>query len=223
MKEMLTKDPLLGPSMTSLLIIFHYLILLLSVKVRDRVLETELITKYEDDPSFVRDVLSELPERVENTLQNHKTRLLGGSHLNVPRDEYNPSALLSQISGGQNVIVLDSLKEECLPSGWKDVDPQSLFVPAEQHGHGGGDDVHPELQPDAGPDAGLDAGVIPPHDPLNGTIADNFGDSEEHSERVLVFTTLYLLSLLTLVKSGNIYCGKPESSKVKSKYFYREH
>ena len=137
------------------------------------------------------------------------------------------------------MIVLDSLKEECLPSGWKEVDPQSLFVPAEQHGHRGGDDVHPELQPDAGhrggddvhpelqpdagPDAGLDAGVIPPHDPLNGTIVDNFGDSEEHSERVLVFTTLYLLSLLTLVKSGNIYCGKPESSKVKSKYFYREH
>ena len=33
---------------------------------------------------------------------------------------------------------------------------------------------------------------------------DNFGDNEEHTERVLVFTSLYLISLLAQVKSGNI-------------------
>ena len=177
--------------------------LLFSVKVRDRILETELLAKYEDDRSFIRDVLSELPERVENTLQNHKTRLLGGSHINVPRDEYDPQRLLSQITGGGNVIVLDSNNTNCLPQGWKEIDPQSLFDPPKERGQGGGEggaDGGPG--DDVPPEGGQGDGSIPAHDPMNGTILELYGDSEEHSERVLVYTTPYLLSLLAQVKKG---------------------
>ena len=184
--------------------IYHYIVFLFSVKVRDKVLETELLAKHENDRAFIRDVLSELPDRVENTLQNHKTRLLGGSHLNVPRDEYDPTNLLSQIAGGKSVVVLDSHKQECLPPGWKEVDPQSLFLPPEERGVGdvGGDGASDVPHVDQ---LQLQDGYIPPHDPLNGTIIENYGDDEEHTERVLVYTTPYLLSLLAQVKTGNMH------------------
>ena len=139
-----------------------------------------------------------MPERVENTLQNHKTRLLGGSHLNVSRDEYVPRQLLSQITGGQNVIVLDSHDVECMPPGWETVDPQALFVPPEPVPHQAPDD-----------DQAPDEEGIPPNDVLSGTILDNHCEEppevEEsgHQPRVLVFTTLYLLSLLSQVKTGD--------------------
>ncbi len=198
-----------------------------SVKVRDKILESELLSKHENDRAFIRDVMSELPERVENTLQNHKTRMLGGSHLNVPRDEYDPSQLLSQITGGKNVVVLDSLNPDCLPPGWKEIDPQSLFVPPEERGGVGADVLQHERDPQDGDVApeerggggagvvqdeqGLQDGVIPPHDPLNGTILETYGDNEEHKERVMVYTTLYLISLLAQVKSGIGYfcCPSP--------------
>ena len=194
--------------------IYHYLVFLFSVKVRDKVLETELLAKHENDRAFIRDVLSELPDRVENTLQNHKTRLLGGSHLNVPRDEYDPTNLLSQIAGGKSVVVLDSHNQECLPPGWKEVDPQSLFLPPEERGVvGDGDGASDVPHVDQ-----LQDGDIPPHDPLNGTIIENYGDKEEHTERVLVFTTPYLLSLLSQVKTGNMHFCLLTSLSLNSKY-----
>ena len=223
MKESLTKDPLQGPGI-ALLNQCHYtcwmhldakISVFFSVKVRDKILESELLSKHENDRAFIRDVMSELPERVENTLQNHKTRMLGGSHLNVPRDEYDPTQLLSQITGGKNVIVLDSHNPDCLPPGWKEIDPQALFVPPEERGGGGADVLRHEPDGDAPPEERggggasvvhdeqeLQDGIIPPHDPLNGTILEAYGDNEEHKERVMVYTTLYLIALLAQVKSG---------------------
>ena len=54
--------------------------------------------------------MNNLPLRVESTLQNVKTKVLGGCK-NVDRDSYDPSHVLGCIKGGKSVITLDSNRD----------------------------------------------------------------------------------------------------------------
>ena len=54
--------------------------------------------------------MNNLPLRVESTLQNVKTKVLGGCK-NVDRESYDPSHVLGCIKGGKSVITLDSNRD----------------------------------------------------------------------------------------------------------------
>ena len=54
--------------------------------------------------------MNNLPLRVESTLQNVKTKVLGGCK-NVDRNSYDPSHVLGCIKGGKSVITLDSNRD----------------------------------------------------------------------------------------------------------------
>ena len=91
------------------------------------------------------------------------------------RDEFDPSGILSTIEHGDQVLVLDSKK---LPSDWyKHV--LTDFLPED----------HPMKNPEN-------------QSPLS--FPENFSISQDSIPRVLVFTTMMCLSLLSKVRKGNI-------------------
>ena len=75
----------------------------------------EIKVKFEHDKALLADILSALPKRMESSLNLHKNRLLGSLPKN--REDFNPFQLLSKLSGGEKVILLDSSKN--LPPNWK--------------------------------------------------------------------------------------------------------
>ena len=86
-------------------------------RAKDKVMvETNL--KYRKDPQLLLDIVSAMPRRVDNTLNTHRTKILG----NIPkhRDEFQPETLLRRMDGGENIVVMDSLKD--LPPRWRLMD-----------------------------------------------------------------------------------------------------
>ena len=55
--------------------------------MRDKILRLELYDKFEDE-SLIKEVLSSLPVRVENTLTHYRTKILG--KVPIDRDSYDP-------------------------------------------------------------------------------------------------------------------------------------
>ena len=73
-----------------------------------------------------------MPLKIENTLNNYKVSLLGKN----PKDRgsYDPSHVLSTITGGDKVLVEDSIN---LPPDWKDHNLQDLMKMTDQVPSGG--------------------------------------------------------------------------------------
>ena len=84
---------------------------------------TELYGKVESE-ALIANVLEALPIKVENTLFNFRTKLLG----KVPRtrDEYDPTTFLHTLSGGEKITVLDSRD---FPEKWTEYNIKDLTVP----------------------------------------------------------------------------------------------
>ena len=158
-------------------------------QIKNHVLRTELYGKIESE-SLIADVLEALPIKVENTLFNFRTKLLG----KVPRtrDEYDPTTFLHTLSGGEKITVLDS---KDLPEKWTEYNIKALFEnpvgedePVE--------DEEPDVRRPSNP------GVQPV---LETTIEEELEQTRsEGVGRVLVFTTIRLLGLLTLCLRGSI-------------------
>lgn len=92
--------------------------------MRDKILRLELYDKFEDE-SLIKEVLSSLPVRVENTLTYYRSKILG--KVPIDRDAYDPAPILSAIPGGDKLMVLDS---NDLPEDWKDEDFTDLLTEA---------------------------------------------------------------------------------------------
>ena len=87
----------------------------------------EIKLKFEHDKALLADILSALPKRMESSLNLHKNRLLGSLPKN--REDFNPFQLLSKLSGGEKVIVLDSSKD--LPPNWRNINMVERFGPSQ--------------------------------------------------------------------------------------------
>ena len=87
----------------------------------------EIKLKFEHDKALLADILSALPKRMESSLNLHKNRLLGSLPKN--REYFNPFQLLSKLSGGEKVIVLDSSKD--LPPNWRNINMVKKFGPSQ--------------------------------------------------------------------------------------------
>ena len=169
---------------------------LISGQHKSKVLRRELHGKIEDE-ALVAEVLRAFPKKVETTLGNYRATILG----KVPstREDYDPSMILSSLSGADNIMVLDS---NDLPQGWRDVDLRTLFT----------EDQDPVLD-----EEDEDQDVRRPSNPGVQPIFDTTMDEElERSRdapvpRVLIFTTLHLLGLLTLCKRANLQHTSPLS------------
>ena len=92
--------------------------------MRDKILRLELYDKFEEE-SLIKEVLSSLPVRVENTLTYYRSKILG--KVPIDRDAYDPAPILSAIPGGDKLMVLDS---NDLPEDWKDEDFTDLLTEA---------------------------------------------------------------------------------------------
>ena len=92
-------------------------------QIKNHVLRTELYGKVESE-ALIANVLEALPIKVENTLFNFRTKLLG----KVPRtrDEYDPTTFLHTLSGWDKITVLDSRD---LPEKWTEYNIKDLTVP----------------------------------------------------------------------------------------------
>ena len=101
--------------------------------MKDKILRLELLDQKEE--SFVAEVLALMPVRIESTLNNFRVTLLG----NLPKDRnsYDPTHALSTITGGEKVIVMDSLD---LPPDWRDHDLADLMKTLDDRMEGDGRD-----------------------------------------------------------------------------------
>ena len=90
-------------------------------QIKDMILRRDLHGKFDEE--FV----AEMPVKCENTLNNYRVSILG----KVPktRDEYDPSQVLSTITGGEKIIVADSNN---LPPNWKECDLTDLLKDLEE-------------------------------------------------------------------------------------------
>ena len=104
------------------------------------------------------------------TLQLGKFMSVFNSTLIGSRDAFDPSGILSTIEHGDQVLVLDSKK---LPSDWYQ-DVLTDFLPEDHH--------HPMKVPEN-------------QSPLS--FPENFSLSQDSIPRVLVFTTMLCLSLIS--------------------------
>ena len=126
MKSELVKHPTVPAGKKSIL---KYL----KGQIKDKILRRDLHGKFDEE--FVAEVLSMMPVKCENTLNNHRVSVLG----KVPktRDDYNPSQVLSTISDREKIIVADS---NDLPPNWKECDLTDLLKELEE-GDGAASDV----------------------------------------------------------------------------------
>ena len=166
-------------------------------RIKEKVLREELYLsgKYSEDE--VNEILSLFPVRIDSVLHNYRISRLG--KMAPDRDSYDPSQILKTIRGGEKIIVMDSAKLE--GEDWKQVSLKDLFDPESEKENGG-----PDIIDDGGPDLG--------NNELN-DMFENIGGLNESSmnpeeitqsnpQRVIVFTTLALLGLLCLAKSGSV-------------------
>lgn len=173
--------------------------------------ETNL--KYGKDPQLLLDIVSSMPRRVDNTLNSYRNKILG----NVPkhRDEFDPDTLLSRMDGGEKILVMDSQKD--LPDNWRHLDLKKKYGIDE-----GYVDNQPETQSsglsDDQPDSDEEPRVVA-SDSDSGTehvdedcdpIRDDVGKAPK---RVMLFTTIMMLGLLTKCRWGSVDGTFKSSSK----------
>ena len=123
----------------------------------------------------------------------------------VSRDEYNPSSILSLVSNGDQIICLDSNTD--LDPNWREQE-LSDFLPKSSSAAPGLDDA---LSSDGGSATSDDGVTSDDQEPLDLDIphdvpAENLDISVAPSlpPRVLVFTSLTLLGLLSVAKCGSV-------------------
>ena len=145
----------------------------LSGQIKDKVL-IDLNVRLTDDATLLSDVISALPVRVESTLNQFRTKLLGS--LPATRDDFDPMILLGRMEGGEKIITMDSLKD--LPQDWHKEDLRSALG------------VHQEVN---------ELGDV-----MNESIDPISDQEVRNPSRVLVFTTDLLLSLLAVSKFGSV-------------------
>ena len=172
--------------------------------------ETNL--KYARDPQLLLDIVSAMPRRVDNTLNTHRTKILG----NFPkhRDEFQPETLLRRMEGGGNILVMDSKTD--LPPRWRVMDVRREY--------GGGDTNHFNVgQPDTDTQSsGLSGDEVPDsagelrvggHSDVELHDDDDYDDGVDVEEegypangpkRVLLFTTVMMLGLLAKCKWASV-------------------
>ena len=159
-------------------------------RIKEKILRQELhlSEKYSEDE--VSQILSILPVRVESTLHNYRVGMLGTSAKD--RDSYDPSQVLSIIRGGENVLVLDSRD---LPQDWKNISLREMFSGGNVNNEGCSTDDEVASSGDENPlDDLLEA--------LNES-SFNISDSPD-PKRVLVFTSVRLLGVLSVSKKGSV-------------------
>ena len=88
------------------------------------IIQEHLQIKYATDPSFIREVLNCMPERVDCTLHLTRQRILG--KVSADRDSFLPANILRNCRGGDRVLVIDS--ETDLPDNWRDIDLNELLT-----------------------------------------------------------------------------------------------
>lgn len=147
------------------------------------------------------DVLTALgrDSSTDATLGNARRRLLG----NVPkrRSEFNPSDLLSRIEGGDKIIILDSNTED-LPDNWREIDIKQEYAPL-LLSQGQDDEDEEDVDPVQYED-------ICQEESLRNEDEDE-GENNEDEEtggnrpkRVIIYTTLLLLSVFSLARKGSV-------------------
>lgn len=161
--------------------------------------------KYSKDPQLLLDIVSAMPRRVDNTLTSFRNKLLG----NIPthRNEFNPETLLRRMEGGEEILVMDSLKD--LPPNWRNINMKEKYGctddrhadQADTQSSGLSDavsDSDPEQQ--VQPSSGSDSGTEHAED------ADAAADAPplKAPKRVMVFTTIMLLGLLSKCRWGSV-------------------
>ena len=134
----------------------------------------ELNVRLTDDQSLLSDVISALPVRIESTLNQFRTKLLGS--LPATREDFDPSILLGKVEGGEKIITLDSMKD--LKEDWHKEDLRRAVG------------LHQEINDDG-------AVISETVDPIEDQVVRN-------PARVLIFTTSLLLSLLAVCKMGSV-------------------
>ena len=173
--------------------------------------------RYSKDPQLLLDVVSAMPRRVDNTLHNFRNKLLG----NVPkhRDEFNPETLLSRMEGGEKILVMDSLKD--LPQNWRNLDLKKEYGLEEDCIDNQADTQSSGLsdnQQDSDEDprpvysGDSDSGVEHPEDAEEeGSTTGN--PQAKAPKRVILFTTIMMLGLLSKCRWGSVDGTFKSSSK----------
>ena len=177
----------------------------------------EVSLKYEKDPQLLLDIVSAMPKRVDNTLTLHRNKLLG----NIPksREEFNPWSLLDKMDGGDKMMVLDSCKD--LPVDWREIDMRERYgvnpdrdggVEGDTQSTGTGTSEGDSQSTGASDGTGSETDVGPitvPSDESDEGVNDDLdatvqADPEKPPKRVLVFTTVMLLGLLSMCRWGSV-------------------
>jgi hypothetical protein len=173
--------------------------------------------RYSKDPQLLLDVVSAMPRRVDNTLHNFRNKLLG----NVPkhRDEFNPETLLSRMEGGEKILVMDSLKD--LPQNWRNLDlkkeygieEECIDNQADTQSSGLSDNQQDsDEDPRPGDSGESDSGVEHPEDAEEeGSATGN--PQAKAPKRVILFTTIMMLGLLSKCRWGSVDGTFKSSSK----------
>ena len=173
-------------------------------KIRDQVMMEEL-DQY--NPELKKDIISSLPKNPRSTLNAHRNKILG--YQAKSRDEYDPSVILSRNQFGKNIIVIDSDKD--LPDNWHKIDLASLFPERRKDPPDvatSDDGTSEEEQADRSffDYDNLESEHLNLNSSLQSQSDDSLDDSLEVSkpDRILIFTSLELLSLLALSKHGSV-------------------
>ena len=161
-------------------------------KIRDRVLLEEL---QHCEPGLKKEIISALPKASSrSTLHYHRNKILG--YEAKSRDEYDPSVILSKNKFGKDVIVIDSNKD--LPEDWHKIDLATMFPErAKNRADGATSDegTGDEDQPNSS---------FSDHDNLDSSLQSPNSAEVVKPKRILIFTSIALLSLLSLSRYGSV-------------------
>ena len=167
--------------------------------------------EYEKDPGLLAEILSALPKKMESTLNLHRSRILG--NLPKTRDEFSPASLLSKLDGGEKILLCDSNVD--LPKDWKNIDLKKEFAGMGlEASERNSDDL------DGGRESGsegMSSGLSSEEDGIDAVEEDleGYNDATMNStnvgvealnapKRVLVFTTMVMLGLMSICKYGSV-------------------
>ena len=167
---------------------------------------------YEKDPGLLAEILSALPKKMESTLNLHRSRILGS--LPKTRDEFAPASLLSKLDGGEKIIVCDSNVD--LPVNWKTLDLKEAFANHDMAAPTV-DDCNPFGGGSASEGVTSGSGMSSEDNEVDCDADDDldYHDATVNSSnveiastaaprRVLVFTTVVMLGLLSVCKYGSV-------------------
>ena len=163
-----------------------------------------MLAKYENDPELKEEIISSLPSNYRSTLNAHKSKFVG----NIPktREEFDPKYMLDNLENGQKVVVLDSATD--LPQNWASIELSS-FKPTGNSENLFSDAPMSSDDPASGSENGPNDSFLNLNQSLGDSLSSSVNSDTELGDipsppRVLVFTTVELLGLLSRSRKASV-------------------